>query len=493
MEHPYVDTLGSSPLDHLVRMTLEHDNERLHTVAGKLLGQCQRGYLGSVRGQVSEDKTTPEQRHQLSGFGCHVGHTRSTMRSTRAIREFLATEAAGGIALMAATAIALMLANSPLHDGYERLLGSEVAGLSTHTLVEKGLMSIFFFVVGLEIKREVVDGELRSMRTALLPVCCAVGGAVVPALIYLAITSGTAAQSGWGIPMATDIAFAVGVMALLGTRAPTSLKVFVLALAVADDLIAIAVIAVFYSSGVSLIALVAAASGMAGIVVLRRFHVHHPLPFVAIGIGVYSATAVSGVSPTIAAVGLAFAIPARSHIAGEDPKPEDAADIDPPAMAERLEHLLHPYVAFLVMPLFALANAGVRISADALATPEAQRAALGIVVGLVVGKLVGIVGTAALLVGLQRADLPDDTSWTQFVGASALAGIGFTVSLFVASLSFPGGGSLDASLGTAARLGILAGSAIAAVVGSAVLLVTGRGALRRPRRADAVPGQHRFG
>ncbi len=346
--------------------------------------------------------------------------------------------------------------------------------------VNDGLMALFFFVIGLEIKRELVHGELRSPRSAALPALAALGGMIVPALLYVGVNAGQPGVKGWGIPMATDIAFAVGVVALLGSRVPPPLKLFLLTLAIVDDIGAIIVIAWFYSSGLDLVALAAAAALLGAIVALQRAEVVWMPIYVALGVGVWLATLLSGVHATIAGVALGLLTPACPLAPGAVAREwaEDLADDASPAelavmtrmarasvsVAERLEHQLHPLTSFVVIPIFAVANAGVTLSADALSAPGAAGVALGVAVGLIAGKIIGVTMFSWLTVRLGLGRLPDGVQWSQIVGIAGLAGIGFTVSLFIAGLAFD-----DAALAAAAKVGILGASALAAIVGSVVL------------------------
>jgi NhaA family Na+:H+ antiporter len=412
----------------------------------------------------------------------------------RPLRQFLSTEAAGGVALLVAAVLALVWANSPWSGGYESLWTTELRiGLGDVELsedlrhwVNDALMAVFFFVVGLEIKRELVVGELRSPRTAALPAIAALGGMVVPATLYLVVNAGRPGVDGWGIPMATDIAFAVGVVALLGSRVPPALKLFLLTLAIVDDIGAILVIAVFYSDGIDPGALAVAIGLAAGIYALRRLRIDAPALHLVAGIGLWVATYQSGVHATIAGVTLGLLTPARplnpdlltqDWVAdlAEDPSPADLATLRQVARssvspAERLQHELHPATSFVIVPLFALANAGVAIEADAFDSPGAGAVALGVALGLVIGKVLGVGGATwlALRTGLGR--LPAGVSGRHVLGVACVAGIGFTVSIFIAGLAFPSAPRLE----SAAKLGILAASIVAAVVGSAVLATSGR-------------------
>ena len=420
-------------------------------------------------------------------------------------REFARTSAAGGVLLMAAAVVALAWANSPLADSYDSLWNTEltvgVGGLSlTDSLrhwINDALMAIFFLVVGLEIKREVLVGELASLRRATLPIASAVGGAIVPAALFVLIAGSGEALRGWGIPMATDIAFALGVLALLGSRVPLGLRIFLTALAIADDLLAVLVIALFYTAELSVTALAAAAVVLAALIVANRLGVRRPLVYGVLGIALWAAVFQSGMHGTVAGVLLALTIPARTRldsdafvarardivsdfegrtVGGEDARTaehhaalwelEEATEGAQAPML-RIEHALHPWVAFLIVPLFALANAGVTIG-PGIGTALTEPIAFGVLIGLVVGKQVGITAVAYAVVRLGLASLPDGVTWRHIYGAAWLGGIGFTMSLFIGSLAFGDGPLLDL-----AKLGILVGSAIAGIGGYAVLRKSG--------------------
>ncbi len=405
-------------------------------------------------------------------------------RLPRSVRQFLETEASGGILLLAAALVALVWANSPWGDSYRSLwhtdvtvnFGRYVLEGDLHHWVNDGLMVIFFFVVGLEIKSELVEGKLRDPRTAAMPAIAALGGMVVPAALYLVVTSGGDGSRGWGIPMATDIAFAVGVVALLGRRVPSSLKLFLLTLAIVDDIGAIIVIGVFYSTGIQPRFFGAAAALVIVILVLSRAGVVWLAPYIVLGVGLWLVTYASGVHATIAGVVLGLLTPARnlvpSSVAREwasDLQDEPSADemrtmtqlarhsVSP---AERIAHLLHPWSSFLIVPVFALANAGVQIKSDSFDGSGAAAVTGGVILGLVAGKTLGITGAAWLATRLGIARLPEGADWKMVTAVACIAGIGFTVSLFVAELAFAGGALQDA-----AKLGILAASLVAAVVG----------------------------
>ena len=403
------------------------------------------------------------------------------------LRTYLREEAAGGIVLMAVAAVALGWANSPWRDAYAALVDS---GL--RHWVNDGLMTLFFLVVGLEIKRELVGGELATWRRAALPVVAAAGGMAVPAAIYAAVNTGRPGAPGWGVPMATDIAFALGVLALLGPRVPAALKVFLLTLAVVDDLGSIAVVALFYSRGVDLGALAVAAGLLALVAVLVRARIWWLPLHAGLGLALWLALWQAGVSPALAGVAMGLLTPARptappevardvgGALAGQladDPHPPRLREMLREArgtvpLAERLAHDLHPVSAFVVVPLFALANAGVSLERGALAGPGAGAVVGGVVAGRVVGKLAGITAATWLAVRLGLAARPAGTSWGQLAGVATVAGIGFTVPLFVADLAFP-----DGSFQAPVKLGLLAASVVAGGAGALVLWLAARGRL----------------
>ncbi len=419
-------------------------------------------------------------------------------------QDFARLAASGGIVLLFCTLIALLWRNSPWGDTYvhfwETKLSITLAGwtLSESLLhwINDGLMVIFFFVVGLEIKRELIAGELASPRRAALPVAGAIGGMLFPAAVFLLFNAGTPAERGWGIPMATDIAFTLGILTMLGGRIPLALKVFFTALAIADDLGAILVIALFYTSEVSLLALGIAALFLVGLVGLNRARVYSPVPYAVLGIGLWLAFLESGVHPTIAGVLLAITIPTRSPAnmrtmlaqvvtllqsfelpvewreqvdsrrqAAVSTLEEITERMQSPA--RRLEERLAPWTTYLILPLFALANAGVVIDPDAINTLVTPLS-LGVILGLVVGKTLGITLLTAGSVRLGLASLPGGVNWAQFVSASMLAGIGFTMSLFISGAAFEN----DPALQEAAKLAILVASIVAAIIGSTLLYLT---------------------
>ncbi len=418
-------------------------------------------------------------------------------------RRFARTASAGGLVLLAATAVALAWANSPWAAAYHRLwetpltlgAGGWSVQWSLHHLINDGLMAVFFFVVGLEIKREVLAGELKSLRSASLPMVAALGGMIVPAGLYALVNGGGPGSGGWGVPMATDIAFALGVLALLGDRVPTGLKVFLAALAIVDDIGAVLVIALFYSGGVAWGALATAGAILLVAVGANAAGFRRPWTYGTLGIALWAAVLASGVHATVAGVLLAMAIPVRTRldepaflasarralddfdaaavVTARDPDTTVLSNTEhhtaleeletlceqaqPPLI--RLEHALHGIVAFAIMPLFALANAGVSLGADA-SQAVASPIALGTVLGLVLGKPLGITGFSWLAVRLGFAALPSGVTWPMLVGAGVLGGIGFTMALFIAGLAFT-----DPALLEAAKLGILAASLSTGVAG----------------------------
>jgi NhaA family Na+:H+ antiporter len=374
---------------------------------------------------------------------------------------FVSVEALSGIVLLAATIAALVWANVNEHSYLElwdhRLdlsFGPFDLDLTLAHWVTDGLMTVFFFVVGLEIKREVVRGELRDPRTTAIPVVAAIGGMALPALIFLAVNAGEPSTRGWAIPMATDIAFAVGVLAILGSRVPRSLKLFLLTLAIVDDIGAILVIAFFYSDGIAFDWLAASLGVVLAILAMQWLGIGRPVAYIVPAFALWLFVDQSGVHATIAGVALGLLTPARPFGGRQ--------------VIEGLERVTHPWSSFLVVPLFALANAGVNISSDTIRQAVESPVAIGVVLGLVIGKPVGITAATALGVRLRLGHLPEGVSWRHVVGAGIVAGIGFTVALFVDELSFRGQNFDDGVLG------ILAGSLISGIVGAIVLGRAGR-------------------
>lgn len=385
-----------------------------------------------------------------------AGPATRTKRPLSALRDFLHSEAAGGIVLMAVAALALVIANSPAAPLYFGVLKSYVLGLSVLHWINDALMAVFFLLVGLEIKREMLDGQLSSWSRRALPGFTALGGMIAPAAIY-AVLNINAPDSlrGWAIPTATDIAFALGVLSLLGPRVPASLKVFLTALAILDDLGAVIIIAVFYTAELSGLYLGLAAATLVVLAALNRFGVMRLAPYLLLGAALWYFTLKSGVHATLAGVALALTIPLK-------PSPARPDDIASPL--HRLEHGLHPYVAFLVIPIFGFANAGVSFSGLGLSTLAAP-VPLGIMLGLFLGKQIGVFGFGWLAIRAGLADLPARASWGQFYGIALLCGIGFTMSLFIGLLAFPGSEALQDQT----KIGVLAGSLLAGLCGWLVL------------------------
>ena len=401
----------------------------------------------------------------------------------RPVLRFIDREVAGGVLLLLATTAALIWANSTWADGYNSFWHAEIElvvgpwhlpHLSVGHFVNDALMALFFFVVGLEIKRELVTGDLRSFRAAALPAIAALGGMVVPAALYFALNTAGEASRGWGITMATDIAFAVGIVALLGARVSPKIKLFLLTLAIVDDIGAIVVIAIFYTSDLSLSWLLIALAGLVGVWLLQRLRVWAIPVYAALGIFIWYATLESGVHATIAGVALGLLTPARPLLNQRDAQqivdalPSDAsvAEVrhvsflaqESVPLTERLENMLHPFTAFLIIPIFALANAGIELSGDKISDAASSNVTLGIVLGLVVGKPLGITLFAWVATRFGFA-LPEGVHWPQFVGMGFAAGIGFTVSIFVAGLAFESSAITDL-----AKIGILIASFVAAVL-----------------------------
>jgi NhaA family Na+:H+ antiporter len=393
--------------------------------------------------------------------------TRRPRRRLGALAEFLHEEAVGGLVLLAATAGALLWANAAGH-GYETFWHEHVAigigdaelDLDLRHWVNDGLMAVFFFVVGLEIKRELAVGELRDPRAAALPVVAAIGGVALPALIFVAITGGTPDARGWAMPAATDIAFAVGILALLGSRVPAGAKLFLLTIAIVDDLLAILIIAIFYADAIALGWLALALGAFALTAIMQRVGVTRIWPYVPVGVVAWVAVHESGVHATIAGVLLGVMTPA-GLVAGRD-------------VLGRLEHGLHPVSAFAIVPLFALANAGVDLGGGLLGSAAGSRLAWAVAVGLVVGKTLGIAGSTFLAVRAGWGALPAGVRGAQVWGLAMLGGIGFTVSLFIAQLAYE-----DEARVALAKVGVLAGSAVSALLGVTALALAGRRAVDR--------------
>lgn len=428
-------------------------------------------------------------------------------------QRFAELEASGGLLMLLAAAVALVWANSPWQEIYHHLWETElVVGIEPTPLampleawINDALMTIFFFVVGLEIKREITVGELASPRRVMFPLMAAVGGMALPALIYVAVMAWAGTPQylrGWGIPVATDIAFALGVLALLGRRAPTALKIFLTTLAIADDIGGILIIALFYTADLHPDWLILGLGFFALALLLGRLHVYSPLPYFVIGVVVWWAIHHSGVHATISGVLMAFAIPVRRFLDRENfitrsqqvlyemRENIENSDVYRAGLStlewlaeraqsplQRLETELHPWVAFVIVPLFALANAGVTVEGDIRATFN-HPVFLGVFLGLVLGKPFGILLTSWLSVKLRLADKPASLAWRHIFGVGWLAGIGFTVALFIANLAFPGQAVLDY-----AKLGILGASAVAGIIGYILLFLFGL----RGEKNESVP------
>lgn len=434
------------------------------------------------------------------------------------VERFLAIEASSGIVLLVAAAAALIWANSAWHDTYEALLKTEI-GFSlggftfrrdVHFWINDGLMTIFFFVVGLEIRREIHKGELSELRRAMLPLATALGGMLMPALIFFALNSGRASAAGWGVPMATDIAFAVGVLALLGSRVPAAVRILLLALAVIDDVGAILVIALFYSQGVSPDGFGVLALGVGGTILFQKIGLRSPWAYVVPGAVAWAGAYTSGVHPALAGVVIGLLTPARAWYGAERfldrvadsvdqlrrrpslPEPEllphldamDNARREAVSPVERLQHALHGWVAYGIMPLFALANAGVPLG-DTNLSGEALYPFVGVILGLTLGKPIGVLAAAWLGTKLGVTQLPRGVGWAEVMLVGLVAGIGFTMSLFIASLAFEPGPTLET-----VKLGVLCASALSATLGYAfgskiLPRAPAPGAARTPSEAES--------
>jgi NhaA family Na+:H+ antiporter len=419
------------------------------------------------------------------------------------VRKFMHIESASGMVMLACTVVALILANSPLASGFKALWHTEVAltigGFSIvgdlgHLVINDVLMTLFFFIVGLELKRELVCGELRDPRKALLPVVAALGGMVVPALIYTALQWGQPGIRGWAVPMATDIAFVVGFLALLGPRVPFSLKIILLSLAIVDDLGAVLVIAFVFTERLEWIWVAAAAAGFGLTYGMNLAGVRQVGAYVVVGCFIWVAVFKSGIHPTVAGVLLGLLTPSSAWIGDkafsevmadlwqrltcyEEPLDPDDRQVNLQHLAftaresisplQRLETALHPWVAFGIIPLFALANAGVTIDAKGLG----ESVLIAVAAGLAIGKPVGILSFSWIAARLGWIRLPDNLTWTIFAGGACMAGIGFTMALFVNALAFPSGSNSElAAMEAAGKIGILSGSLISVILGSSLLL-----------------------
>ncbi|MBP9708597.1 MAG: Na+/H+ antiporter NhaA [Oligoflexales bacterium] len=428
--------------------------------------------------------------HNNTNKNPYIPRTRIAVMS-RPILDFLAIESAGGFILLFCTVIALVLANSPFAESFDHFWHTNIAftiGENTlsHSLahwINDGLMAIFFFVVGLEIKRELVSGELKDPKAAALPAIAALGGMIAPAIIYTLALGDNPGKSGWGIPMATDIAFVVGFLSLLGNRVPHGLKIFLLSLAIIDDLGAVLVIAIFYSSDLSFSALMLGALGLMTILFLNKIGVRRILVYVLVGFLVWLAFLFSGVHSTIAGVILGLLTPSNAWIGDQSLKEVISNTFDrlkakfsreefnssinemifvsreAISPLDRLVHDLHPWVAFFIMPLFALANAGVTIEMSAISSTLSH----AVTYGLLFGKPIGIVLFSWLAIKIFKAKLPTGVNWPTMIGAGCLGGIGFTMSIFIANLA------LDSNLLDDGKVGTLIGSSLSAIIGLAIL------------------------
>lgn len=383
--------------------------------------------------------------------------TASENKPSSVLRRFLASESAGGLILMASAAAALIVANSAAAETYFSALHAYVGPLSVSHWINDALMAVFFLLVGLEIKREFLDGQLATWSRRALPGIAALGGMAMPAIIYAALNwTNPQTIGGWAIPTATDIAFALGILSLLGSRVPVSLKVFLTALAIIDDLGAVIIIAAFYTSGISLAYLAGAGAVLAVLIALNRAGVLKLWIYLLLGVGLWVLVLKSGVHATIAGVVLAMTIPLRS-------RPGERDDLEESPL-HRLEHALHGVVAFVIIPIFGFANAGVSF-AGFTASAFIDPLTLGVAGGLVIGKLVGVFGFSVLAIKSGLAEVPSHATKTQMIGISLLCGVGFTMSLFISLLAFAD----DVALQNEAKLGILGGSLIAGILGYVVL------------------------
>ena len=386
--------------------------------------------------------------------------SKTTHRVTEALREFLRLESAGGLILVLSAILALVLANSPFADSYVQLLSLKITvmvesfGVSKPLIlwVNDGLMAIFFLLVGLELKREVVEGDLSSPEQIALPALAAIGGLVVPAAIYWLINrDNPKGLNGWAVPTATDIAFALAILSLLGSRVPASLKIFLTTIAIFDDLAAIVIIAIFYSGDLSTASLAAAGAGIVVLFALNRLGVKSLAAYLIVGIFIWLFVLKSGVHATLAGIAVAAFIPLKG---GDDHSP-----------SRHLEHILHPWVAYCVLPIFASANAGLPFAGVDL-DAVVGTVSIGIILGLFIGKQIGVFGMTALMIGLGLAKKPEGSSWGMLYGVALLCGVGFTMSLFIGGLAFEHGGFSNVA---ALKIGVIAGSVASAFCGWLVL------------------------
>ena len=411
----------------------------------------------------------------------------------RPLRDFLTTEAAGGAVVVLAAVAALIWANSPWSGSYDSLwhtsfgidLGRYRFEMDLRHWVNDALMAVFFFVVGLEIKREIVEGELNDRRKAIVPVVAAFGGMIVPALIFVLVTVGTPSARGWGVPMATDIALAIGILALAGSRVPAGAKLFLLALAIVDDIGAIIVIAVFYGQGGNRAWLLPAVATVGATLLLKRHGVNAIAVYVVLGVALWFALHEAGVHATVAGVVMGLLAPTKPVLRSELIDVEELGDVSTAehavatvriarssvSVVEWLEHLLHGWTSLLVVPMFALANAGIPLSSDAVADSLGSRTTWGVILGLVIGKPLGILLATFLVIRLGAGALPEETTWRDLTAAAVVAGVGFTVSLFVTELAFVG------SMADQAKIGVVLASLVAGVAGLALAVTSSRSTL----------------
>ncbi|QCL98028.1 Na+/H+ antiporter NhaA (plasmid) [Agrobacterium tumefaciens] len=402
-----------------------------------------------------------------------VSSTSNPGRINSTLRKFLDNEASGGLVLMAVALLAIITANSPLAESYFHILHVYLGPLSLQHWINDALMAVFFLMVGLEIKREMLDGQLSSWSRRVLPGVAAAGGMLFPAIFYVLLNrDNPAALQGWAIPTATDIAFALGVLSLFGSRVPTSLKIFLAALAIIDDLGAVVVIALFYTTDLNLIALLGAALVWGNLFIFNKMKVKVLWPYLALGAALWVLVFASGVHATLAGVMLALTIPLKLTPGTPEATPDESP-------LHRLEHALHKPVAFIIVPIFGFANAGVSLSGLSFSV-FSEPLTMGVAGGLVAGKLVGVLGVVTLLVKLGLAQLPAQASWGQVTGTALLCGIGFTMSLFIGLLAFD-----DPAVQDHVKVGILMGSLVAGLLGAAVLGASSRRISKASEATDA--------
>ncbi|WP_175422268.1 Na+/H+ antiporter NhaA [Agrobacterium tumefaciens] len=402
-----------------------------------------------------------------------MSSTSNPGRINSTLRKFLDNEASGGLVLMAVALLAIITANSPLAESYFHILHVYLGPLSLQHWINDALMAVFFLMVGLEIKREMLDGQLSSWSRRVLPGVAAAGGMLFPAIFYVLLNrDNPAALQGWAIPTATDIAFALGVLSLFGSRVPTSLKIFLAALAIIDDLGAVVVIALFYTTDLNLIALLGAALVWGNLFIFNKMKVKVLWPYLALGAALWVLVFASGVHATLAGVMLALTIPLKLTPGTPEATPDESP-------LHRLEHALHKPVAFIIVPIFGFANAGVSLSGLSFSV-FSEPLTMGVAGGLVAGKLVGVLGVVTLLVKLGLAQLPAQASWGQVTGTALLCGIGFTMSLFIGLLAFD-----DPAVQDHVKVGILMGSLVAGLLGAAVLGASSRRISKASEATDA--------